>query len=953
MDQATMKTRIQNLLMALAVFSTINTQLSTVRAQDTAFTYQGQLQNNGSPAKGSYNLQFTLFNSTNANAIAAAGPVTNNSVNVTNGLFTVLIDFGAGAFTGQTNWLQIGVASNGVNTFTTLNPLQPLTPVPCSIFANSASNLLGTLPAGQLAGTVSLAQLPDAVITNNSQTTVTLSNVTLNGVLNFSSAASEINGNGNSLLYSSSAYYGNFFAGLNAGNPANDSGAGNTANGFEALQDNTSGNDNTANGNDALYNNLSGSYNTASGDEALYNNINGSFNTANGINALYNNLSGGYNTANSLDALFYNTNGSDNTANGAGTLFNNTSGSDNTADGSYALNNVVTGTNDIALGYYAGSAFNAGESSNIDLGNSGITGDSGIIRIGTAGAQTQAYIAGTIFGNGAGLTNLNASQLSSGMIPLAQLPLPVVTNTEINVTLNGAFNGNGGGLTNLNAAQLTGSGTLALSVLPASVVTNSETGVTLTGTFHGNGGGLTNLNAVTLGGSQLSLAASGIQLGTNFNAVVHPILLKAAGDINHGVGYATSVTNFTAFNPPDGPILWGYGGGALGSMNTGARLGLVWTPTGVGIGTNAPASALQVVGTITATSFSGNGAGLTNLNAAQLTGSGTFNGNGSGLTGLNASQLNGETATSGDAANTIVSRDSSGDFSAGSVTLNGSLNLPSPVNIYDDSGSTHLLYSAGQNFFAGDSAGNWAASGSDNAAIGFSALTSDTSGEENTAIGSEALFYNTSGYANTAIGDAALLQNTTASGNTALGFWALFSLTNGSGNIALGDSAGYNLTSANNTIEIGNAGGTSDNNVIRIGNGQTATYLAGTVYGNNLAYTSDRNAKENFTALNPQEVLEKVASLPVTEWNYKTAKNLEHIGPMAQDFHAAFGLNGEDDKHISVVDEDGVALAAIQGLNQKLEEQWVENAKLKQQNESLEKRLDELEQTVQSLAEKK
>ena len=71
---------------------------------------------------------------------------------------------------------------------------------------------------------------------------------------------------------------------------------------------------------------------------------------------------------------------------------------------------------------------------------------------------------------------------------------------------------------------------------------------------------------------------------------------------------------------------------------------------------------------------------------------------------------------------------------------------------------------------------------------------------------------------------------------------------------------------------------------------------------------------------------------------------------MAQDFHAAFGLNGADDKHISTVDESGVALAAIQGLNQKLEETCAENVKLKQQNDSLAERLNELEATVKQLA---
>ena len=73
---------------------------------------------------------------------------------------------------------------------------------------------------------------------------------------------------------------------------------------------------------------------------------------------------------------------------------------------------------------------------------------------------------------------------------------------------------------------------------------------------------------------------------------------------------------------------------------------------------------------------------------------------------------------------------------------------------------------------------------------------------------------------------------------------------------------------------------------------------SGTDSANGVLLTSDRNAKENFTALNPQAVLAKVAALPVTEWNYKQDDAAQkHIGPMAQDFQAAFQLSA-DDKHI-------------------------------------------------------
>ncbi len=86
---------------------------------------------------------------------------------------------------------------------------------------------------------------------------------------------------------------------------------------------------------------------------------------------------------------------------------------------------------------------------------------------------------------------------------------------------------------------------------------------------------------------------------------------------------------------------------------------------------------------------------------------------------------------------------------------------------------------------------------------------------------------------------------------------------------------------------------------------------------------SDRAVKENFVPPDTSEVLMRVIELPVTRWNEKGVPGVEHMGPMAQDFHAAFGL-GADDKHIGSADISGVALAAIQGLNAKLEAQLAE-----------------------------
>lgn len=93
--------------------------------------------------------------------------------------------------------------------------------------------------------------------------------------------------------------------------------------------------------------------------------------------------------------------------------------------------------------------------------------------------------------------------------------------------------------------------------------------------------------------------------------------------------------------------------------------------------------------------------------------------------------------------------------------------------------------------------------------------------------------------------------------------------------------------------------------------------VAGEIRCTTLQLTSDRTVKGGFQPVNPAETLTKVAQLPVTTWHYLETPDVEHLGPMAQDFHAAFGLG--DDRHISVVDGLGVALSAIQGLHAQLE----------------------------------
>jgi hypothetical protein len=100
-------------------------------------------------------------------------------------------------------------------------------------------------------------------------------------------------------------------------------------------------------------------------------------------------------------------------------------------------------------------------------------------------------------------------------------------------------------------------------------------------------------------------------------------------------------------------------------------------------------------------------------------------------------------------------------------------------------------------------------------------------------------------------------------------------------------------------------------------------------------FPSDRNLKENLTLLDGRDILSYLAAIQVFSWNYKLQDpSIRHIGPMAQDFDAAFGV-GESDRSISTVDAHGISLAAIQGLYKLMQEKEQEVRDLKRENTDL------------------
>jgi hypothetical protein len=1025
-----MKKNVQMVVILAALASLIATPPAF--AQGTAFTYQGQLQNNGSPASGTYNLTFTLFN-TNITGVAIAGPVTNNAVFVTNGLFMVLVDFGPGAFTGVTNWLQIGVATNGVTGVTPLTPRQQLTPVPYAIYAENA----GTVFASQLTsiGNTNIGSVNNFFVGPSGNSTMSGSDNTASGALALHANTIGFNNTamGEEALSNNTNGWANEAFGFWA-LEYNSSGFQNAAVGDYALRANTVGMQNSGVGSGAMQYNVGGSQNTAVGFHALWllgldngaggtnniavgnlaasaflnnesgnidignqgvtgeNNIirigsgqtqafiagqivgdgsglinlkvsaaqltggannnffvgpsgnlttSGSYNTANGGYALVFNTSGSGNTANGFDALFFNTNGLDNTANGLQALQQNTSGSYNTAMGVYALsylgNNAPGGSGNIALGYQAGYNFNGNESGNIDIGNLGVTGDNNIIRIGTG--QTQTFIAGVINGNGGGLTGLNVSAAQlSGTLANSQL-----ANSSITVNPGTGLSGGGevalGGSTTLNNAgvlSVTGNADITASTVGGAVTlgdtaTSSATLGTLvkrdasgnfsaglitatsfSGAFNGNGGGLTNLNA-----SQLTSIGNGN--GGSGNFFVGPSGNSTTyGTLNTAVGYEA------LFNNTSGSDNTAIGYVALNAIMSG------FNNTAVGFGAlNAITSGTDntAIGW-NALGFLGFGFGVGGTNNIAI--------------GSNAGQyINGNQSDNIDIGNPGISGDNniirigsgqSQTFIAG--VINGNGGGLTNLNV-----SASRLTSIGNNNFFAGSAGNAANSGSDNTAMGAEALTNNTSG----------------------------------TGNTAFGFGALQNAT-GNFNFGYGYLAGSGLTTGANNVDIAAAGLSGDNAFIRIGTPgiQSATYIAGisgataasgvAVYVNSSGQlgtlTSSRRYKQDIQGMDQaSDVL--YALKPVT-FKYKPGidpQGIPQFGLVAEDVEkVAPDLVAHDDQGkvytVRYQAVDAMLLNEFLKEHRTVQEQSTEIQNLKQQNDSLEKRLNELEKAVASIAEK-
>jgi hypothetical protein len=795
-----MKTKLTLTLCFILLHSSF---ILTALAQGTAFTYQGRLNSGSAPASGTYNLKFSLFN-TNTSGVAIAGPVTNSGVIISNGLFTVLVDFGSGVFTGAMNWLEIGVETNGVSTFTSLTPRQQLTPTPYAIFAENVG--VGGLSAG-----------------------------TYGSAVTFSNAANSFSGN-------------------------------------------------------------------FSGNGANVTNVNAA--TLGGLTA----------------AGFWKTGGNTGTSPGAnfvGTTDNQPLELRVNGQRGLRLEPVVNGSNfSNDVNVIGGSSVN-------------------FVAPGISGATISGGGAGSYFG--APLTNSTASDFTV-----------IGGGAGINIQTNAFYSVIGGG--------------------HANTIQNLAVESTI-------GGGANNVvqagaNDSTISGGDLnSIATNSAQstIGGGYNNIVQPLAAYAtigggglntiqngAYDSTIGAGY----NNTIQANAHDSVISGGNNNMMQPTANNSTIGGGANNKNQANYGTLSGGQSNYLYGT--GSTLAG---GVNNANTAYQ--GGTLSGGQGNFLDIEA----GFSSVAGGLQNT-----NGGIYSAiGGGWLN-SINVGSANATI--AGGTENTVSApafgatisGGEFNTAGGTNSTVGGGNDNQALGFDATVpggfgNAAVGVRSFAAGTFAQAYNQgcfvwgdSQFANftSTANDQFLIR---AQGGVGIGINSpAGALHVASGNpspqvqITQNNSSDYTRLRMNVTgypswemdVSPGAAPGISWwTGSLRMNldyNGNLTT--SGTVNG-----TSDRNAKEKFTAVSSREVLDKVAALPITEWNFKNESEIRHIGPMAQDFYAAFSV-GMDDKHIATVDEGGVALAAIQGLKQEADEKDARIQQLEQTVNALQKLVEQMSQKL-------
>jgi hypothetical protein len=287
-------TRTWSLLLAglaMAAVPVLPAQAQT--ALSPAFTYQGRLTDGGTPAQGSYDLRFFLYDA--ASGGGQVGPTLNHPATaVANGLFTVVLDFGTSPFAGSRRWLEVHVSPAGAGTFEPLLPRQEVTASPQALYSlqSAFSQSAGSVPVGGVpAGSGNYVQnttTPQAGASFNVAGDGTVGGAFSAGIM---TSAGQYNIGGNRVLTAGGQ---NVFVGIGTG--AVNGGFGNVFVGNVAGTVNTTGVNNTFLGTDTGRTNSTGNGNTFVGRSSGFDNTTGNNNSALGVDSARFNTTGSNNT---------------------------------------------------------------------------------------------------------------------------------------------------------------------------------------------------------------------------------------------------------------------------------------------------------------------------------------------------------------------------------------------------------------------------------------------------------------------------------------------------------------------------------------------------------------------------------------------------------------------------------------------------------------------------------
>lgn len=420
-------------------------QIGFVGAQTSSFTYQGRFTDAGTPANGTYDMQFKLFDGV-GNQIGST--VSNGAVIVTSGVFTVQLDYGAAAFSGADRLLEIGVRTAGSGeAYTILSPRQPLTSSPYAIRAGATTTAdnaaqLGGVAASQYVQSsdtrLSDARTPSAGSANYIQNTNSPQaanfNISGNGnaggtlSANVVNTATQYNLNGIRFLSGANVNQ-SVYVGPNAG-PANPTNGFNTYVGANAGRSTTSGSGNSFFGTSAGYSNDSGDSNSFFGHAAGLNNKGGQQNSFFGRETGYDNstgasnsffgaFSGGANTEGNANSFFgmnsgrANLTGSENSYFGFNAGYNNAKGTQNSMFGAEA-GQANTADNNSFFGYQSGFNNVSGMDNSYFGQGAGLLNKSGFDNtfVGSRAGEANLASENSFFGSASGVGNTTGTRNS-------------------------------------------------------------------------------------------------------------------------------------------------------------------------------------------------------------------------------------------------------------------------------------------------------------------------------------------------------------------------------------------------------------------------------------------------------------------------------------------------------------------------------------------------------------